>query len=417
MADSGLTSDQLNALISAFGGGGSTAGQVSAGLGGAQLPAPPQYSPVNVPQLSGGGQLDQELINLLSGQSVLPSNGIVGGLESILPQISGNQYAPGLISAAQQAGGLSGQQGQQDIQGADQLFNASTAGLPDLQSLLVSAFDPQNALHDSLSKQLTDNINASLAGSGLLNSPVGAGVLGNDLGNFNINWQNNLLNRMTSGLSAYGTGLNNIGSGLTTAGNLGNTGVSAVANAGALPYGAANTATSNTLSQLLSLLSGQTGQLGAVAGPLQSYQGGVTSRLGQGVSASGANYQNQTAQYLQALKSIAGLFSGGNPATGGGGVTSAGGGLNYGAPAYSQPQQPTASWPQPSYIPAGSPDVYGQPDQPVGNNLPPSSFDTGMSSVIPPIDYGAGGGFGPGSNVYDINQSAWSGYTGDSGSY
>lgn len=74
------------------------------------------------------------------------------------------------------------------------------------QQIMTTAMDPQNALYDRSKQQMTDQVRASLAARGLDMSGAGAGIENQALSNFNIDWQNNLLNRQVAGAGAY-TGL------------------------------------------------------------------------------------------------------------------------------------------------------------------------------------------------------------------
>lgn len=426
MSLSGLDPQTIQSLISLFGSGPSP-DQVSQGLGGVSLPTPPTYNPVNIGQSAGTGQLDQSLISLLQSQNTLGSGGINSALQAILPQITNNPYTPGLLSAAQNAGAAAGQQGAQDISGANSIAGLSNDSLASLQQLLATSFDPQNQLHDSLTHQLTDNVNAGLAGSGLLGSPVGQGVLGQDLGNFDINWQNNLLNRMVTGLGAYGGGVNTLTNNLTGAANLGNTGVNDINQAGQLPYGAYTSQLTNQISPLLQLLNGQNSQFSSLGNLLQGYQGGATSRAATGGALAGQNYQNQNAQYQQAGQSLAHLFSGGtgagtlnagqpqsDPFNGGWGANGAVGA--YQAPAPYTQTPITAGSAQDPYAQYGGTYGYGSdggaligagdPGQFIGSTSTP--FDLTLSNAVGLNSYGDNS-FGYGTPTYDTWQSGFSG--------
>jgi hypothetical protein len=65
--------------------------------------------------------------------------------------------------------------------------------------IIEAAFDPQHALHDRTLNQLRSQTDTQLAETGLANTPYGAAVMGNALSNFNIDWQNQLLNREITG--------------------------------------------------------------------------------------------------------------------------------------------------------------------------------------------------------------------------
>ena len=64
--------------------------------------------------------------------------------------------------------------------------------------LYSSAFDPENALRRRMQQQTMDQANVLNSQYGLDSSPYGAGVAGADLRNFNIDWQNQQLQRELS---------------------------------------------------------------------------------------------------------------------------------------------------------------------------------------------------------------------------
>jgi hypothetical protein len=65
-----------------------------------------------------------------------------------------------------------------------------------------TGMDPQNQLFASTQRQVMDQSNAVNASHGLADTPYGAGIEGANLGNFDIAWQNNLLNRQTQAATA-----------------------------------------------------------------------------------------------------------------------------------------------------------------------------------------------------------------------
>jgi hypothetical protein len=79
---------------------------------------------------------------------------------------------------------------------------------PDIASMLTTAFDPQQALYNRTLQQVTDQTRAGEATRGVADTPFGAAAEGNALSNFNIDWQNQQLQRQESGLGsatgAYG---------------------------------------------------------------------------------------------------------------------------------------------------------------------------------------------------------------------
>lgn len=194
-----------------------------------------------------------------------------------------NPYSGTVIPGAQQAGRyLTGTLAPQ-LQGASTaLSGAAGAALPAGQSVLNTAFDPQNALYARTAQQVADAQQAALAQSGVANTPYGAGVAGQNAANFNIDWQNNQLQRQLSGLSGYDTNLSAVGGAQTTAGNLGSAGAGAETLGSSLPYTAFNQMQGAGLGAL-----GQASELaGSAAATGQNY-----------LNYTNDAYKNQLAQY------------------------------------------------------------------------------------------------------------------------
>ena len=67
---------------------------------------------------------------------------------------------------------------------------------------IQTAFDPQQQLYNRTLNQMTEQAQAGLASSGLLNTPWGQGVLGQDISNFNIDWGAQQQAKQLAGLNA-----------------------------------------------------------------------------------------------------------------------------------------------------------------------------------------------------------------------
>lgn len=129
-------------------------------------------------------------------------------------------------------------------------------------SILQQGLDPQNALYDRTFDQLRNQTAATNAMSGIGNTPYGASTVDNALSKFNIDWQNNLLNRMATAGSAA-QGLDTAAGGLgQAAGGLYNTAGGLLGQAGSLGGQAGN-------------LYGQAGNLGSAAGGLFGQAAGI----------------------------------------------------------------------------------------------------------------------------------------------
>lgn len=146
-------------------------------------------------------------------------------------------------------------------------------------SVLNTAFDPQQALYDRTAQQVLSQQNAINAMSGVAASPYGAGVTGNTMSNFNIDWQNQQLQRQLAGLQGAGQGFGN-------ALNLGQGATNLMAGAAALP--------ANTQSALWNQILGRMGQL---------YNLGGTGLSGA-QSAGAAPYNTSVGQLQNSLQSL-----------------------------------------------------------------------------------------------------------------
>lgn len=91
---------------------------------------------------------------------------------------------------------------------AQQAGDLAFAGAPNIygmgENLMTAGYDPQSALRERTEQRLIDQTNAANAMSGVGNTPYGASVMANALGNFDIDWENNALNRMGRAASIAG---------------------------------------------------------------------------------------------------------------------------------------------------------------------------------------------------------------------
>lgn len=162
------------------------------------------------------------------------------------PDIVKNPWAQSMFDSAKKGGQFSTQQG------ADNIFYGG--GIRDAgRAVLNNAFDPQNALYNRTAQQLQDQVRVGQAARGITSSPYGAGLENSAMANFNIDWQNNLLNRQVQGLGAAGTAG-------TQAANLGNTGVQQTTQGGAMPYDAFRTNQSNDIQNWIAYINAQNAQ-------------------------------------------------------------------------------------------------------------------------------------------------------------
>jgi hypothetical protein len=261
---------------------------------------------------TGLGTADQSWQQLLqqelAAQNAVAQNAAPGGY--------GGNYQTQANTAAGQYANLA-QLLQQQSQGA---YGTQQSLLNSGLNLFNYATDPQNALYNRTLQQVQDQTGATNSMYGLGSSAAGAGVANQALSNFNIDWQNQQLQRQVQGLQAY-TGA------AQAAGQYGNYGTALAEaapgyqlQAGTTPFNAGlNIATSP-------LTSAQTIQQGII--PYLNYGQGATSNaynaasqnagalgglVSQGISSIGSNPQVQSAlgNYFGG-NSAGGSFSGGD---------------------------------------------------------------------------------------------------------
>lgn len=156
-------------------------------------------------QMAGGayGQ-GQNIYN--QAQGMLPN--VTGGTQYADPLM---QSLTGMIPQATQAGlqtatpamlaalGKAGQSWDAIMGGGGLQTGMDAAG-----RVLGTGFDPQSQLYDREYQRTMDQQNAINAMYGVSGSPYGAGTAGDASRNFNIDWQNQQLQRQIAALGAYG---------------------------------------------------------------------------------------------------------------------------------------------------------------------------------------------------------------------
>jgi hypothetical protein len=251
--------------------------------------------------------------------------GLGTSLANIAPQsmglgqaIANNPFAQAYQTGAGVGGGL-GTAGALSSYGAGStLAGSGLSMLPEAQQIMTTAFDPQSALYNRTLQQLTDQTRAGLEARGVDMTPYGAGVEGQTLNNFNIDWQNNLLNRMATGAGAAGGLLNNAGRNIVAGSGLVNAAPDLYTAAAGMPYSTFNAINTQGLGGLQSgaqipqqAFSDWLGYLG-----VGNQAGGVANQLGQlGLNANQLAFnQNQMlgsnlGAGLQGLSSLGNLYN------------------------------------------------------------------------------------------------------------
>jgi hypothetical protein len=234
--------------------GGSLFGMLG---GGNNQPAPPP--PSYQPQFQ--GQADQGAIagiGNLAGYNAYGQN--YGQASGIAQNMVNNPYAGLYQQGANTTAGAGWGVGGGQIGAGMDLMNAGQGMLPYAQSILQTGFDPQNALRDRTQQQLTDSIRAGESARGIAMSPYGAGIENKGLSDFNIDWQNQQLQRQNTAAQGAGYLANSGGNAINLGQNVSTLGLQTLQNASALPYSTANTISGNQLGALQNF-----GQYGAGA--------------------------------------------------------------------------------------------------------------------------------------------------------
>lgn len=373
-----------------------------------QLPSQPGYQTTPAPaQLPNQGGISNELQQLISSGAFSASS-ILPFLQQLVGEIGGSPGASGYTAAAGNAGTAATNLGNQETGAATSLFGDTGNLTAALQQILTAGSDPQQALYKQQFQQQQDQTGANLANAGILNTASGQGVLNQGDTNFNIDWQNNLLQRMISAAGAYGTGIGQVGNIDQQAGSIGGQGVQNILSGGQIPYQANANVQNNSLQGLLQLF----GASQSSANPLQSYLGLGNQTAQTASNVNSQNYAGQNSSLTQLIQGLGKYFGNQNqPSTGSGGF---GGPQPIGgtgaAPTFSPPAYASQSFSAPS--PSGgysggegwgaSGSDYGgayvDPNTPSYGGQPQGNFDWG------------GGGTSFDSGVVDTQQSGMSDY-------
>ena len=236
--------------------------------------------------------------------------------------IVNNPYSGGYQAAAGTAAGLYGQLSPLASGASSALYSAGNQALGAGSAILQAGFDPQKQLYSQVQNQNSQQNLAQLANMGVASTPYGASVAGQENTNFNLDWQNNQLQREATAASAYG-GLNTTAQNdFAAGGQQGQLGAQAALMQGQLPW-----QTSNAINQ------SAIGALGQQQGLYGNAQQGAANYLGSDFNASQTAYQDQLQQSQAMWGGIGGLLSGAESAFGAGGMfgSGAGGGAFSGA--------------------------------------------------------------------------------------
>src|SRR6185437_6287846 len=141
-----------------------------------------------------------------------------------------------------------------------------------------TGFDPQSALYNRSVQQLQDQLNSVNAQNGVFGTPYGAGLVGQGLGNLNIDWQNAQLQRQLQALQGAGRGF-------AGASDLGGSAINTLATTGALPYSTYLGQQNDIVNAMNSVSGGYNNALGLDQNPLNALAAYL--KLGQSATSVG----------------------------------------------------------------------------------------------------------------------------------
>jgi hypothetical protein len=219
-------------------------------------------------------------------------------------QAYNNPYAGQMQAGAGQAGNALNSVGTQGLNNSTALSSAANSLLPGAQQVMQQGLDPQSALFNQQQQLVRDQSNVTNAQNGI-QGPYAAGNVNQNLQNFDINWQNNALQRAIQGLQAGGAAVNQAGAGQGQAQSLGQTGAQNIYSGAGLPYNTANQITGNQSQDINTLISS--------LGGINNIDSATMESLLQYMGA-GSNYaiaQNQNEMKNSAAGAQAGSLIGG----------------------------------------------------------------------------------------------------------
>lgn len=270
----------------------------------------PSQPNVQVYQPSGTPTVDSQLQGLLSQNTNLsgagsPYNTYSPQFAQLYNSVYSSPYAGAYQTGAGTAGAQYGQVGTQALNNSTALSSAINPALTAAGTALSTAFDPQSALYAQTLQKTNDQANVANAQYGLTGQQAAGNVQQADT-NFNIDWQNNELQRQLSGLTGYNQTLTGTGAAAGTAQSTGAAGAGNTLTGAATPYGTGVSIAGQQQTALQDYIA-------SLLGPSTSSQqtvGNLQNYLNTGVNASAQGANAALGDYNAALTNSANLGSG-----------------------------------------------------------------------------------------------------------
>ena len=169
-------------------------------------------------QFAGGTMSNADIMSQIMGGTGAESSGLGQLLRQVQSMPGGSQIAQQLLNSLTGSGSGTGSGGLGSLlpllgvgSGLNTMFNSNQAVDPNMiaslwqagQNTYNTSLDPQNALRDRTQQQVVDASRAGQSARGIAMSPYGAGLENDAVRNFNIDWQNQKLQRQTQGTQAF----------------------------------------------------------------------------------------------------------------------------------------------------------------------------------------------------------------------
>jgi len=244
-----IASPIIGSLLTPGPSGTSPAGSLAAGFLTQQRPQAQQYPGAYYPQPGQGAAYNyiptgqpatdiaqQQLLAYQSGAGLTAQQLADPMLATLLRNQMNDPTMAGVMPAAQQAAAMYGAAAPGLYGAGQQLGGAMMGALPQFQNILAMGTDPQGALYQRTLQQLKDQMGGQMAQTGLSGTGPGVAMQQQGLRNFNIDWQNQQLNRALSALQGYGGAMAQVPGVMQGATGLEQAGAQAALQAGQIPF-------------------------------------------------------------------------------------------------------------------------------------------------------------------------------------
>ncbi len=294
-------------------------------MSGGPGPVPMPYQPSGS---SGADQGWQQIFGQMMPLFQQYASQILPQYQGAVSNIMNNPYGGGAMEGANKAAQYgTGTLAPMMQGGANSLYGWAQNAQAPANQILQTGFDPQSALYNQTAGQTMDSANAINSMYGLGSSPYGAGVAGNQMNQFNLDWQNQQLGRETQAGGAYTGMMQGAEGAYGGAAELGKGAQSTIYGSGMLPYNTYMGMQQNDINALNSM----SNAYGNVFNTGSSMLGDVNSYLGVGQNATSVGQAGQGQAWQQAAapwqaggQLLGSLLSPGGMGGGGsGGATSA----------------------------------------------------------------------------------------------